>query len=174
MDAEDIADLNEFRREKDAFFRTDPMSPVPPGERQSFAGLAYYEPAAALSFDVIPEPFDEIEPVVLQTSDGDTRAYDRWAHLTFEVDGRSVGLTVYRDPDTGGLFLPFRDATSGTETYGAGRYLELPVLEDGSIRLDFNYAYHPFCAYSPQYSCPIPPIENTLTVPIRAGERNSY
>lgn len=88
------------------------------------------------------------------------------------MDGQGVGLTVYRDPEGGGLFLPFQDATSGHETYPAGRYLELPVLEDGRIRLDFNYAYHPFCAYNANYSCPMPPIENKLDVPIRAGERN--
>ena len=172
MDAEELNELQEYRREKDEFFRTDPMSPVMPGERQSFTGLAYYEPDETLCFDVVPEPFEEIESIVLQTSDADTRTYDRWAHLAFEVDGQGVGLTVYRDPESGGLFLPFQDATSGHETYPAGRYLELPVLEDGRIRLDFNYAYHPFCAYNANYSCPMPPIENKLDVPIRAGERN--
>ncbi|MGE3961192.1 MAG: DUF1684 domain-containing protein [Dehalococcoidia bacterium] len=172
MDTEDLAELQEFRREKDEFFRTDPMSPVLPEQRQSFTGLAYYEPTESLVFDVVPQPFEETESVVLQTSDADTRTYERWAHLPFEVDGQGVGLTVYRDPETGHLFLPFQDATSGTETYPAGRYLELPVHEDGRLRLDFNYAYHPYCAYSPYFSCPMPPIENRLEVPIRAGERN--
>lgn len=172
MDDEALADLLEYRREKDEFFRTDPMSPVMPEQRQSFTGLAYFEPDETLSFDLAPQPFEDLESVVLQTSDADTRTYDRWAHLAFEVDGRGVGLTVYRNPESGELFLPFQDATSGHETYPAGRYLELPVLEDGRLRLDFNYAYHPFCAYNPNYSCPMPPIENRLGVPIRAGERN--
>lgn len=172
MDGEALVDLQEFRREKDDFFRTDPMSPVLPEQRQSFAGLAYFEPDETFTFAVMPEVFDEPEAVVLQTSDADTRTYERWANLPFSVDGTEVGLTLYRDPEGGGLFLPFQDATSGDETYGAGRYLELPVLEDGRVLLDFNYAYHPFCAYNPAYSCPIPPFENRLPVAIRAGERN--
>ena len=172
MDAETLADLETFRREKDAFFRTDPMSPVIPEQRQSFSGLAHYPPADDLTFIITPEVYDDPESVVLQTSDGDTRTYERWANLPFEVDGGPVGLTLYRDPETGHLFLPFQDATSGRETYGAGRYLEVPVLEDGQLLLDFNYAYHPFCAYNPGYSCPVPPFENRLPVAIRAGERN--
>lgn len=172
MDAETLAELQEFRREKEAFFRTDPMSPVLPEQRQSFAGLAYYEPNDALTFEVMPELHEDPEDVVLQTSDATTRTYERWANLPFEVDGTSVALTLYRDPESGHLFLPFRDETSGQETYPAGRYLEVPVLEDGRLLLDFNYAYHPFCAYNPHYSCPIPPVENRLPVAIRAGERN--
>ena len=87
-------------------------------------------------------------------------------------DNIAGDLVRARDPETGHLFLPFQDETSGRETYGAGRYLEVPVLEDGQLLLDFNYAYHPFCAYNPGYSCPIPPFENRLPVAIRAGERN--
>jgi len=89
-----------------------------------------------------------------------------------------ASLTLYRDQDHGDLFLPFQDATSGRDTYGAGRYLEVPVLEeteDGDpllVLLDFNYAHHPFCAYNPHYSCPLPPAENRLSVRIEAGERN--
>lgn len=172
LDDEALAELEEFRQGKDEFFRSDSMSPIPPAERASFRGLAYYEPSEALVFDVAPEPYDPVETATMQTSDGRARTYERWARLPFEVDGRALALTVYRDPEDGGLFLPFQDETSGGETYGAGRYLELPVLEDGRVRLDFNYAYHPFCAYSPEYSCPLPPPENRLPVAIRAGERN--
>ena len=67
--------------------------------------------------------------------------------------------------------MPFVDATSGTETYGAGRYLELEALEDGTFLADFNLAYNPYCAYSEDYSCPIPPAENRISVPVRAGEK---
>jgi len=172
MDAESITELTLFRQEKDEFFRNDPMSPVIPEQRQAFAGLAHYPPNEALEFVVTPDLYENPESVVLQTSDADTRTYERWANLPFEVDGQEVGLTVYRDPESGHLFLPFQDATSGRETYGAGRYLEIPVLDNGQLLLDFNYAYHPYCAYNPAYSCPIPPAENRLPVPIRAGERN--
>jgi uncharacterized protein (DUF1684 family) len=81
-------------------------------------------------------------------------------------------LTVLRDADQGGLFLPFRDASAGTETYEVGRYLEPQARPDGSLDIDFNYAYNPFCAYGEGWSCPIPPEENWLPVTIPAGERS--
>jgi uncharacterized protein (DUF1684 family) len=171
-------ELREYRRQKDEFFRADPGSPLPVSERVMFDALAYYPAQPDLVFDVTPEPFEDPETVVLQTSDGSERAYERWARLAFTVDGTGAALTVFRDPESGHLFLPFRDTTSGLESYGAGRYLEVPVLEQDErgepslVYLDFNYAYHPFCAYSPNYSCPLPPGENWLAVPIRAGERN--
>jgi uncharacterized protein len=165
-------ELEEYRREKDEFFRTDAMSPLPRDARAGFDGLAYYPEDPAFAFVIEPEPYDEPETVTLQTSDGRARTYERWARLPFTVDGQDVALTVYVDEDAGHLFLPFQDTTSGAETYGAGRYLELPLLEDGRVLLDFNYAYHPFCAYNPTYSCPLPPAENRLPVAIRAGERN--
>lgn len=167
-----MSELDEYRAAKDEFFRTDDGSPIPPRERPSFTGLAYYPEAPALVFEVEPVPFDAIETVIMDTSDGMQRPYDRWARIDFVVEGQPVSLTVYRDMEGDHLFLPFQDATSGKETYGAGRYLELPELEDGRYLLDFNYAYHPFCAYTPFYSCPLPPPENRLAVPIRAGERN--
>ena len=87
------------------------------------------------------------------------------------VDGEAVSLTVYRGGYGDEFFLPFADATTGRETYGAGRYLEVAVQEDGMHLVDFNHAYNPYCAYNPRWSCPIPPVENRLKVPIRAGEK---
>ena len=165
------SELQTYRAAKDAFFRDEPESPLPGSRRPTFRGLSYYAEAPALVFEVIPEPFDEPEIVELGTSDGDTREYLRWASLRFAVEGQEQVLTVFRQPYSGDLFLPFIDAGAGSETYGAGRYLDLPVLEDGRLLLDFNYAYHPYCAYSVAYSCPIPPAENRLRIHIRAGER---
>ena len=83
-----------------------------------------------------------------------------------------AGVTPTLGPDaTGELFVPFRDATSGGETYGGGRYLDLPVAPLGRYALDFNRAYHPYCVYSDAYSCPLPPAENTMALAVRAGER---
>src|SRR5205823_4054425 len=79
-------------------------------------------------------------------------------------------LMLYASDDSDELFVPFRDATSGQETYGAGRYLEIHAHGDNVV-IDFNYAYNPNCAYDPAWSCPLPPIENWLKVPIRAGEK---
>lgn len=165
------SELETYRVAKDEFFRDDPESPLPASQRRTFKGLAYYPEAPELVFEVAPEPYDEIETVELSTSDGETREYERWARLRFTVGGVEQSLTVFRQPDAGDLFLPFVDAGAGSETYGAGRYLELPLLEDGRLLLDFNYAYHPYCAYNAAYSCPIPPAENRLRMHMRAGER---
>lgn len=165
------SELETYRAAKDEFFRDNPQSPLTASTRRNFGGLAYYPEALELAFEVVPEPYEKIEAVELSTSDGQTREYERWARLRFVVQGAEQSLTVFRQPDTGDLFLPFVDAGAGAETYGAGRYLDLPMLEDGRLLLDFNYAYHPYCAYNATYSCPIPPAENRLRVNIRAGER---
>ena len=93
--------------------------------------------------------------------------------LRFDVGGEPRQLTAYTFNEGAGesLFVPFLDATSGRETYGAGRYLDLEPEEDGSYTLDFNLAYHPSCVYDAKYSCPLTPAENRLPVRIEAGER---
>jgi len=162
--------LDEFRREKDAFFKRSPQSPV---EDPNFSGLSYYPEADRYIFEPPLEPFKERETVMLETSTGDEQPYVRYGKVAFEVDGQVCSLTLFAPTFEGEperFFIPFRDATSGKETYGAGRYLEAERLPDGRVRLDFNYAYSPFCAYSDRYRCPLPPPENWLSVPIRAGE----
>ena len=107
----------------------------------------------------------------MQTSTGDEQSYYRLGTVEFEVEGQPARLAVYKSAQHDELFLPFRDATSGKETYGAGRYLEPVESSDGKLLVDFNLAYNPYCAYSEHYSCPLPPLENWLKVPIRAGEK---
>lgn len=170
----DVASLLEFRRRKDEHFRSSPGSPVPESRRAAFAGLTYFPPEPALALRLPLEPDPDREGVVLQTSTGSARAYERVGWVSFEVGGRPARLAVFQPEGAApgeGLFLPFRDATSGRETYGAGRYLEPELTPDGRLFLDFNRAYSPYCAYSDAWSCPLPPPENRLSVPIRAGER---
>lgn len=157
------------REEKDHYFGLDPYSPIPHEDREGWEGLDYYPPALAYQF-TLPIQREEPAPLTFQTSTGDQREYTRIGTLQFEVDGQPAQLALY-EAEEGEYFLPFRDATSGNETYGAGRYLEPIPLGEGRVLLDFNLAYNPFCAYSPEYSCPLPPIENWLKLPIRAGER---
>ncbi len=166
-----MAGISEFRRAKDEWLRTDPQSPLTPEQRDAFEGLSYYDEDPELSFVIESELVDPPEEVEILTSTGDVERYERWARVRFLVDGQQAALMVYRHPETGHLFLPFRDATSAEETYEAGRYLEVHQLEGGQLLVDFNYAYNPFCAYNEAYSCPLPEEENRLTVPIRAGER---
>lgn len=169
--------LRQFRRQVDQFMAHHPQSPLAPDQLATFAGLAYYDPDPALIFDLAVEPVADAALLTVQTSDGDERRYRRWGRVTFAIDGQPATLTILSDRHGHGLFLPFRDATSGKETYGAGRYMdeERPAIQrlgGGRVRLDFNYAYNPYCAYSPDYSCPLPPHENWLPVAIRAGEKD--
>lgn len=157
------------RAEKDRFFRSSPYSPIQ--DRASFTGLNYYPPQPDYRYTLLLERADEPEPLTFQTSTGDERTYYRIGVVSFEVEGQPAQLAIYKSDDHDELFLPFRDATSGNETYGAGRYLEPEALASGEIVVDFNLAYNPFCAYSEDYSCPLPPVENWLKIPIRAGEK---
>jgi uncharacterized protein (DUF1684 family) len=167
----DFQELLDQRADKDDFFRGSPQSPIPPADRSEFGGLVYYDPTPDLVFTVAVAVVDP-EPVQVGTTSGEERTYHKVATATVTVEGTDVTLGLY---STGhpGLFLPFRDSTSGNETYGAGRYLDVEPNGDGTVTLDFNYAYAPFCAYSDAYSCALPPHANWLEVPIRAGERNA-
>ena len=109
--------------------------------------------------------------MAIPTSDGATQVYRRAGRVRVVVGGQEAPLTLFAPQAGHGLFLPFRDATAGRETYGAGRYLDVAPPVDGRVVLDFNYAYNPYCAYNEHWSCPLPPVENWLRVPIRAGER---
>ena len=163
--------VQQFRQQKDEYMKFSPQSPIPHDERSAFQGLEYYDYNEALALRLPASEFDDKEEIEMQTSTGDLRNYLRWGEINFEVDGKPARLTLYYSPAHGHFFLPFMDATSGTETYGAGRYLDPEMVDDGVFEVDFNMAYSPFCAYNPAYSCPIPPAENRLKVPIEAGEK---
>lgn len=170
--------LRQFRQQIDDFMRQHPQSPLDGAARRQFKGLNYYAPDAAYVFEgKVVLSAEAGLPVPMQTSTGDTVLFRRWGVFGFKVEGVAAELTIYSDEDGHGLFLPFKDATNGSETYGAGRYLDnhrpgLWQLSSTRLRLDFNFAYNPYCAYSPYYSCPLPPTENWLTVAIRAGEKS--
>ena len=109
--------------------------------------------------------------IQMATSTVDTAPHIRWGQLKFDVNGEPVALVVYRSVGSDGYFLPFMDATTGEGSYSNGRYLDLPSSDDGRLVVDFNYAYNPYCDYNSNWSCPIPPSENHLTVSITAGEK---
>jgi uncharacterized protein (DUF1684 family) len=165
-----MSQLDAFRAAKDRFFKQHPQSPLTDEQRSSFQGLRYFPEQPALRLALPVEPSGDEATLVMQTSTGDTQEYRRIGRLRFTVDGQEAALTLFAD-ETGGLFLPFADALAGTETYGAGRYLEPEPLGDGRVLVDFNLAYNPYCAYNDDWSCPLTPPENRLTVAIRAGER---
>jgi uncharacterized protein (DUF1684 family) len=167
-----------YRAEKDEYFRSAHDSPIPHEARHDFAGLPYFPVDEALRFDgVALEPYTGSEPAQFQipTSDGKLRDAVRAGVFHFEIGGVIHALTGYSfaQGHSESVFVPFLDATSGMESYGAGRYLDLYPEEDGTYSLDFNLAYHPSCVYDAKYSCPLTPAENRLPLRIEAGERLS-
>ena len=169
--------LGEFRRGRDRLFRTHPQSPIPADTRDSFQGLRYFEgdPAYRIACRLEARAGEDLE-IDTGGEDGVVR-YRRAGRLAFDLVGTAVALTVFSLVGYGGgLFLPFRDATSAKQTYGGGRYLldtakGADLGGDGeTLRLDFNFAYHPSCHYDPQWVCPLAPPANRLAVAIEAGE----
>ena len=164
-------ELEQFRAEKDHFYGHEHQSPLTPKQQRGFKGLTYFPENKAL---VINATIDrQVEPgaVRMATTTGSEQVFNRHGLVRFEVDGEPAQVTLYSSAGSDSLFLPFRDATSGKETYGAGRYLDLHPNGD-KVVIDFNYAYNPYCAYNPDWSCPLPPAENWLKVPIRGGEKD--
>jgi uncharacterized protein len=166
----------QFREDKDDYFKNGDHSPIPAAERPAFTGLPYFPVDESYYFDDLKlQPYTGSEPSHFQipTSDGKLRPAHRGGTLSFELGGAPRSLTAYvlDEGDPTSLFVPFLDATSGTETYGAGRYLDLEPEEDGTYILDFNVAYHPSCVYDVGFSCPITPPENRLPIRIEAGEK---
>jgi uncharacterized protein (DUF1684 family) len=171
-------ELRTTRAEKDEFFAEHPQSPIPPDEREGFDGLDYFPPDPDYRVAATVTVHDDPEPVSMTATNGPEVRYLRVATLSFDLAGETHELAAYRqDPDDAeeALFVPFRDKTTGQETYHEGRYMELHPedgLADGDeIRLDFNLAYSPFCAYSDTFSCPLPPEENWLETTVAAGEK---
>lgn len=162
-----------FRHRRDHFFAHHPNSPLSESQREGFAGLDYFPERADLALNLALDASAPSvgETVDIPTTDGLTKPFVRAGTIAFDVDGSDVTLTVFRDGDRGSLFIPFRDASAGEETYEVGRYLEPQSRPDDMLDVDFNFAYNPFCAYGEGWSCPIPPEENRLAVTIPAGER---
>ena len=158
-------------------FREHPQSPIPPTCRPGYQGPYVYEYDAAWRLTGLVEPADPSR-LELRTSNDGVMAFRRFGIAHFTHAGAQLSLELYwLDGYAGGLFLPFADATSGHETYGAGRYLLDTVKgadlghDDEELVLDFNFAYQPSCAYDPRWTCPLTPPANRLPVPVQAGER---
>ncbi|MDH3426693.1 MAG: DUF1684 domain-containing protein [Acidimicrobiia bacterium] len=162
--------LAQHRADKDDYFKQSHDSPIPHEDRHDFSGLNYYDADPDLVLDLVVKESDGAE-LTIDTTDEQQRVYRRAATVEFEAGGQQNSLALY---DTGhaGYFVPFRDETSGKDTYGAGRYLDVEPNDDGTVTIDFNYAYNPLCVYNDAYSCPLPPAENWLQIPIEAGEKS--
>ncbi|MFC7098580.1 DUF1684 domain-containing protein [Halobaculum marinum] len=176
IDAEAYAErVRDDRRKKDEFFAEHPRSPIPQAARSDFAGLRYFDPDPEYRFETPLHEHDDPERITVETTQDGVREYDNVGEFRITVGGEDVTVQAFQSPDDfDRLWVPFRDATSGEETYPAGRYLDLEDPDDrtadGDWVLDFNEAYNPYCAYAEAYECPLVPMDNWLDVSIRAGE----
>ncbi len=167
----------EWRRERDAFFKTHQRSPLTPQEKRNFKGLKYFP------FDTRYIFSGKIERYVFHinnpkyyatflTNKGTNKRYIRYGKFRFTLDGKEYEIEIYKSILSDNLFIPFKDRTNGRESYEGGRYMDAEILPDYQMILDFNMAYHPSCAYNDKFICVLPPRENTLDIEIRAGEKN--
>jgi len=168
--------LLRFRSQKDEFMRLDHDSPFSHSGQHEFPGLRYFEPDPAFRFEAKLRRDQTEASVMMTTSKGTRQLFNKVGRFDLVVEGQPVQLHAYQsaereDPN---LFIPFKDATSGKESYGAARYLDMKVEHDDNYLVDFNYAYDPYCAYNEGYVCPLPPPENWLKVSIRAGEKKYH
>lgn len=163
------------RKEKDRFMRTSLESPFAK-TKDTYSGLKYYPPDIQYRVVADLQTIPEKKIVVLSTNDGKEQRYIEYAYAEFKLAGISNKLLILEildmGPSRGKLFLAFGDETSAVETYGSGRYLDVNKTPGSStIKLDFNLAYNPYCAYDNSYSCPFPPAQNLLKIAIKAGEK---
>ncbi|RMI26826.1 MAG: DUF1684 domain-containing protein [Calditrichaeota bacterium] len=172
-----IQQIETQRREKDEFFKNSDASPLLPEDRKTFTGLHYYPVDPELRFEGPIIRYDPPVPdTIMGTRGGDIRPAHKYGYFEFTYRGKTYRLQIYKILNSKPgyedyLFLGFTDETSGKETYGGGRYIDLVENPQNHYVVDFNLAYNPYCAYNPNYSCAIPPEENHLPFPVRAGEK---
>jgi uncharacterized protein len=176
--------LAHWRTVREWLFREHPQSPLPAAKRATFRAR-HFDHDPRLRFTVAVKPAPPADPaaptLALPNSGSDALSFGRIGVVRLPFPDGERRLSVFwLAAYAGGLFIPFRDATNGTETYGAGRYLvdaaksaDLGTTDDGRLILDFNFATQPSCAYDPRWACPLAPPENRLDIEVRAGERLS-
>jgi uncharacterized protein (DUF1684 family) len=177
-------ELHSHRTEKDRIFAETDQSPIPEDERSAFDGLEYYDPDPQYRVTATVTTHEDAETRTFNVMHGEAREYRHVATVSFELQDASLDLGAYRELGTDGAdqdgqyryFAPFKDETSGEETYSGGRYLEVyaedPLSDGQEITIDFNVVYTPFCAFNDSFACPLPPVDNWLDVPIEAGEKD--
>jgi len=170
--------IDNERKDKDEFMKSGEGSPFLK-DTIPFQGLKYFPVNEKYNIKAKLEPVEEKKVVLLGTSDGKEQKYLEYAYAVFEFEGVENKLLILElmdaGPLRGKLFLAFADESSGIETYGAGRYLDVKKVPAAtSIDLDFNLAYNPYCAYNENFSCPFPPKENILKIAILAGEKSYH
>ena len=166
MDGEALA---AYRQERDEFLRSHYASPLPDDDQVTFDGLSYFPPDLSMVFTGNFSPMDD-SLVDITSSVGTTSPYHQMGVFHVKIRSSVYDLIVLDDGD-GNPFIAFGDGTNGSTTYAGGRYLSLDVSQDGSASVDFDLASNPYCVYDEEFVCPLPPIENRISIHIEAGEK---
>lgn len=173
-----IKETRNERTAKNKEFLDRAQTPLPPEEIEKFKGLNYFPPNPAYKVIATFQHVDIPVTFRMKTTTERQPEYRTYAKITFRLLDSILSLNVYQNIELTRkpgyedyLFVPFTDETSADETYGGGRFMDLRIPATGTIEIDFNKAYNPYCAYNHKYSCPIPPSENHLQVKIKAGEK---
>lgn len=171
-----IADAQAYQDQLNIEYADQEHSPLTEEGLEHFEGLPFYEIDPSFCVDAKFKKVRKPKTFEMKTTTDRLPVYDVYAYVIFELGGVKHKVPVYQshklremDEFKSYLFLPFNDPTNGGETYGGGRFLDLEIPEGKTIVIDFNRAYNPYCAYNGKYSCPVPPKENYIEVPIRAG-----
>ena len=175
-DAAIVKEIESYRADRDRFMQQDAESPIPAGKKTVLLPLRYYAPDPTFAVPAVLNISSGTRPVMeVPTSKGVPRRVELVGTLEFTLKGQKLTLNAFVEEGTrtiSSLFVPFADLTTGTETYPAGRYLDLHPTVTGIYTIDFNKAYNPFCAYNNTYECPFPPAANRLKVAVTAGEKS--
>ena len=160
----------QWKNDKNETLKTGEESPIE--DKKNFTGLTYYPYNPFLVLEMQMLKSEKSKLIKIKMNDGTEEDLILFGQVKGKFENSEISLIVYQH-ENGDLFIPFKDKTAPTETYGGGRYLDIPIssLHDSGILIDFNFAYNPFCAYNPNYACPVPPKENQLQVRIDAGEK---
>ena len=165
--------LEQERKDKNGYMLSS-NSPLIEEDKQNFTGLNYYPIDEDFKVTARIEKTNNKQPIFIESTTGEQLKYIPFATATFELRGQQHSVMLYQDweeKDPNKLSLMFADETSAIETYGGGRYLDVMYRNTNSVIIDFNNAYNPFCHFNAEYSCPIPPRQNVLNIPIEAGEK---
>jgi hypothetical protein len=166
-----LDELTRWRSERNTFFASHYASPLSDDALVGFSGLRYFPPDPLLVFEVAMNA--AASRVRIESSMGAVSEYPAGGTVVIPFPARTVVLQVLCGEEDD-LFIPFRDSTSGDMTYAGGRYVFVERGQDGLVTIDFNKAINPYCAYDPDFSCPLPPPENRLAFAVEAGELDHH
>ncbi len=161
--------IERVRERNNILFKKSPHSPLTEEQKQDFKEIPYFPIDKKYEIVFKMKKFDEHSEITISTTRYDNRRYSRYGYIEFELEGQTNQLTVFKPLDGDYLFVPFKDTTTGEESYKIGRYVEIEKISKEEWVIDFNTAYNPLCAYNDNWNCSLTPDENILKIPIRAG-----